>query len=215
MSFVFALALTARILAGPPPSVELTNTGPQPVTAWSFAVVSPNGQGGTHRETHTADAYLAEVTRNLPRAPQHLDWLQPGKSVRIPVDTAPPGATVEIVAVVFADRTAEGDPETLQTFFAHRRIERDQLRDVTETFDGVLSAQHGVAGLRALQARFASAPPDSVPHQTARDTVAAYLAQAERGPEVAESAEQQLRQYAAFVKKQYELAVTHAERRGI
>ena len=212
MSFILALALTARIIAGTPPSVELTNTGSQPITAWSFAVVSPNAQGGTHRETHTADAYLAEVTRDLPRAPQHLDWLQPGKSVRIPVDTAPPGATVEIVAVVFADRTAEGDPGAVQTFFAHRRVERDELRDVTQTLDGVLSAQHGVAALRALQARFADAPAESVPHQTAREAVAAYLAQAERAPDATESADQQLRQYAAFVKKQYELAAAHAER---
>src|SRR5436190_7809355 len=181
MSFLLALALTARIAAGTPPSVELTNTGSQPITAWSFTVVSPNAQGGTHRETHTADAYLAEVTRNLPRAPQHLDWLQPGQTVRIPVDVAPTGATVEIVAVIFADRTATGDPQTLQTFFEHRRVERDQLRDVSRTFDGVLGAQHGVAALRALQARFAAAPADSVPHQTARDAVATYLAQAEIG----------------------------------
>jgi len=212
MSFILALALTARIIQGAPPVVELTNSSSQPITAWSFAVVSPNAQGGTHRETHTADAYLAEVTRNLPRAPQHLDWMQPGGSTRIPVDAAPAGATVEIVAVIFADRTAEGDPQTLQTFFAHRRVERDQLRDVSEAFDRVLSAQHGVEALKALQQRFADAPADSVPHQTAREAVATYLAQAERGADLAESADQQMRQYAAFVKKQYELAAAHADR---
>ena len=211
MSFILALALSARIVAGQPPSVELTNTGAQPITAWSFAVVSPNAQGGTHRETHTADAYLAEVTRNLPRAPQHLDWLQPGASVRIPVDAAPAGAAVEVVAVIFADRTATGDPQALQTFFEHRRVERDQLRDVSQTFDGVLNAQRGAAALHALQERFAHAPAGSVPHQTAREAVAAYLAQAERGADVAESADQQMRQYAAFVKKQYELAAAHAD----
>ena len=213
VTYILAAALTARVIAGTPPSVELTNGGSQPITAWSFAVVSPNAQGGTHRETHTADAYLAEVTRNLPRAPEHLDWLQPGKSVRIPVDTAPAGATVEIVAVIFADRTAEGDANTLQTFFVHRRVERDELRQVTEAFDSVLNVQHGVAALRALQARFADAPAGSIPHQTAREAISGYLAQAERAPETGESADQQMRQYAAFVKKQYELAATHAERR--
>ena len=65
------------------------------------------------------------------------------------------GVIIAVVAVIFADRTATGDPQTLQTFFEHRRVERDQLRDVSRTFDGVLGAQHGVAALRALQARFA------------------------------------------------------------
>src|SRR5436190_18018666 len=210
MSFLLALALTARIVPGTPPSIELTNTGSQPITAWSVAVVSPNAQGGTHRETHTADSYLAEVTRNLPRAPQHLDWLQPGASTRIPVDAAPEGATVEIVAVIFADRTAEGDPQTVQTFFAHRRVERDQLRDVSEAFDRVLSAQRGLAALKALQQRFADAAADSVPHQTAREAVATYLAQAERGADAAEFADQQMRHISATVKMQYVLAVGYA-----
>src|SRR5436190_19859561 len=122
MSVLLALALTARIAAGTPPSVELTNTGSQPITAWSFTVVSPNAQGGTHRETHTADAYLAEVTRNLPRAPQHLDWLQPVQTVRIPVHVAPTGATVQIVAVIVADRTGTGDPQPPHAFLEHPRV---------------------------------------------------------------------------------------------
>src|SRR5207253_6173402 len=85
MTFILALATTvvalaepaipmsARVVAGSPARVELTNTGAQPITAWSFAVVSPNAQGGTHRELHIADVYLSEVTRDLPRSPQHLD----------------------------------------------------------------------------------------------------------------------------------------------
>ena len=208
MSLILALALTARIILGTSPAVELTNKGTQPITAWSFAVVSPNAQGGTHRETHTADVYLAKVTRDLPRAPEHLDWLDPGKSMSVPVDTAPAGASVEIVAVVFADRTADGDAATVQSFFDHRRAERDQLRAVSQAFDEVLQTHHGPAALHALESQL-SGGDDSVPRRTARDAVAAYLAKAQNASD--DALDQQLRQYAAFVKKQYALAATHAE----
>ena len=208
MSFILALALTARIISGSPPAVELTNTGTQPITAWSFAVVSPNAQGGTHRETHTADVYLAKLTRDLPRAPEHLDWLDPGKSIRVPVDAAPAGASVEIVAVVFADRTSDGDAAAVRSFFDHRRDERDQLREVSRTFDEVLQTGRGAAALHALESKLVGGD-DSVPRRTARDAVAAYLAKAQNTND--DSLDQQLRQYAAFVKKQYDLAATHAE----
>ncbi|HEY6210673.1 MAG TPA: hypothetical protein VIW45_00245 [Vicinamibacterales bacterium] len=209
-----SIPVAGRIVVGNPAAVELTNNASQAVTAWSFVVVSPNAQGGMHREVHTADVYLSEVTRDLPRAQQHLDWVQPGRSVRVPIDAAPANASVEIVAVVFADRTAAGDPKTIQTFFDHRRAERDQLRDVSETLNGVLKTEHGVAALRALEQRLASVPAsdDNLPLRSAREAVTTYLAQA-GGPQGDRSADEQIRQYAAFVAKQYALAAAHANRK--
>lgn len=209
-----SIPVSGRVVPGTPPAVELTNTGSQPITAWSFAVASPNAQGGTHHETHTADVYLSAVTRDLPRSPQHLDWLQPGRSVRVPIDAAPPNAVVEIVAVVFADRTAAGDPQIVQAFFEHRRVERDQLRDVSDVMETVLKTQHGVEALHAIDAQLAAhGSADSVPHRTARDAVAAYLAAPVGTAGRDDALDQQIRQYAAFVKKQYEVAAEHAEPR--
>ena len=36
-----------RVMPGTPPRVELTNTGNQPITAWSFTVSTPTATGGT------------------------------------------------------------------------------------------------------------------------------------------------------------------------
>jgi hypothetical protein len=204
--------LDARIAEGSPPRVELINVGDQPVTAWSFAVASPNEQGGVHREIHTADVYLSEVTRGLPRSEAHLDWLRPGQSRALPIDAAPHGARVEVVAVILADGTGLGDAPTLEALFAHRAAERDQLRDVVETFNAVLGHERGVAALQALKARFASGgSPGSVPRRSAREAVDAYLTKANAGSE--EEADRSIRMYAAFVTRQYELAVQHAQRK--
>ena len=208
-----SIPVSARVVEGTPPAVELTNTGSRPITAWSFAVTSPNAQGGTHHETHTADVYLSAVTRDLPRSPEHLDWLQPGRRVRVPIDAAPPNASVELVAVIFADRTAIGDPQIIHAFFEHRGVERDQLRDVSNVMESVLKTQRGVDALNAIDAQLVHNNPESVPHRTARDAVAAYLAAPVGTSGRDDALDQQIRQYAAFVKKQYELAAEHAEPR--
>src|SRR6185295_3040803 len=165
--------LSGRLVAGAKPTVELKNTGSQAVTAWSFAVSSPNPNGGIHREMHSADVYLSEVTRGLPRAPNHLDWLRPGESRTVPVDAAPSGASVEILAVVFDDGTTWGDPKTLKAFFDQRALERDELGKVVATFDAVVPAQSGVAALEELHRRFAAATggEESTPHRSAREAV--------------------------------------------
>src|SRR6267378_3411883 len=152
------------------------------ITAWNFAVSSPNPNGGIHRETHSADVYLSEVTRGLPRAPNHLDWLRPGESRTIAVDAAPPGASVEILAVVFDDATAWGDPKTVQSFFDQRALERDELGKVVATFDAVLPAQKGVAALEELQRRLAAstAGQESPPHRSAREAVVPDTAKLEQ-----------------------------------
>src|SRR5207237_1418064 len=156
LAFEPLVPATARIVAGSPSRVELTNAGGRAITAWSFAVTWPNPQGGTHREMHTADVYLSEVTRGLPRSQEHLDWIQPGRSTMVPIDDAPAGATVEVVAVVLADRSAFGDAQTIRSVFEHRRVERDQLRDVSEIMNGVLKTQRGIAALHTIDGQLAA-----------------------------------------------------------
>jgi hypothetical protein len=225
ISIRVAFALTAALLAADPPvaarlvpggkpAVELTNNGPRAITAWTFAVTSPNASGGVHREFHSADVYLSEVTRGLPRAPQHLDWLRTGESRTIAVDPPPAGASVEIVALVFDDGSTWGDAKTLKEFFAKRTLERDELGKVVATFDAVLPSQKGVAALEELQRRFAASTGanESTPHRSAREAVDAFLKKA-KAP-TPEDTEHALRTYADFVRKQYDLAVKHAQQRS-
>src|SRR5438046_3711152 len=138
--------VTGRIISGPPPQVELTNTANRAVTAWAFAVVSPTATGA-HREVHSADVYLSDVTRDLPRSNPHLDWLRPGQQRTIPIDAAPAGASVQLVALVFEDGTAVGEPDTIAGFFTQRAAERDELKRVVDRFNGALQTKHGVAAL--------------------------------------------------------------------
>src|SRR5213593_4320628 len=137
---------TIRVMPGSPARVELTNTGNQPITAWSFTVSTPTATG-VHREAHTADVYLSEVTGNLPGAQPHLDRIMPGQSRALPVDAAGTNASVQLTALVLQDGTGLGDPGALKAFFDHRAAERDQLRAVAETFRVVLGTKRGAAAL--------------------------------------------------------------------
>jgi hypothetical protein len=200
--------VTARIVPGSTPQVELKNTGDRAVTAWNFAVISPTATG-THREEHSADVYLGDVTRDLPRAPQHLDWLRPGESRMIPVDTAPAGASVELVALVFDDGSAVGDAKAIAAVFAHRAAERDELKKVVDIFNAALQTHHGAAALQDLRQRFSASGEESVPYRTAREAVESWMQKA-CAPE--DQVEQSIRTYVAFVTKQYEAAAKHARR---
>jgi hypothetical protein len=206
--------LSGRLIPGATPAVELKNTGTRAVTAWSFAVSSPNPNGGIHREMHSADVYLSEVTRGLPRAPNHLDWLRPGETRTVRVDAAPSGASVEVLAVVFDDGTTWGDQKTLSAFFDQRAKERDELGKVVATFDTVVPAQKGVAALEELRRRFAASTggDESTPHRSAREAVDAYLQKA-KAP-APEDTDQALRTYIEFVRTQHDLAVKHAQPKG-
>jgi hypothetical protein len=220
MSTTVALALvllaaptfpvTARLVPGATPQVELKNTGDRAVTAWNFVVVSPTANG-THREVHSADVYLSDVTRSLPGAAAHLDWLRPGESRTIPVDTAPAGTSVEIVALVFDDGTALGDPDAIVAVFAHRVAERDELKKVVDTFNASLQNRHGAAALEDLRQRFAASGDESVPHHAAREAVETWIQKGTGAPE--DQVEQPVRSYLAFVTRQYEAAAKHAARK--
>jgi hypothetical protein len=200
-----------RIMAGAPPRIELTNTGTQPITAWSFTVSTPKANGA-HHETHTADVYLSEVTGKLPGAEPHLDRIMPGQSRALPIDAASPGATVEIAALVLQDGTALGDATVIKTFFEHRGLERDQLRAVAETFRTVLAAKRGTAALADLKQQLqSSAGGESVPQRTARDAVDALLRKAQGGNE--DEADRSARAYGEFVTRQYDAAVAHSRRK--
>jgi hypothetical protein len=202
---------TVRLLPGSP-RVEVTNTGTQAITAWSFAVSTPNA-GSVHRETHTADVYLSEVTGTLPGAEPHLDRILPGQSRALPIDAAGPDASVQIIALVLQDGTALGDPAVITSLFAHRALERDQLRAVSETFRTVLGAKRGIAALTELKQQFQSAAgEESRPRRAAHDAVDALLRKAQAGSE--DEADRSARRYGEFVSRQYETAVTHARRKS-
>jgi hypothetical protein len=169
--------------------------------------------GRTHRVIHTGDAYLAEVTRDLPRSSPHLDWIPPGQSRVLPLDPQPPDATVEVMAVVLEDGTALGEPQVLKSIFDKRVMERDELRKVVDAFNAVLPSKRGAAAIDDLKSRFSasSGAEESTPHRSAREAVDAFAQKAAAGK--ADEADQSLRTYAAFVKRQYDVAAKHAVRK--
>src|SRR4051812_25696620 len=82
------------VVTGEASHVRITNTGQQPVTAWSLAATTPTANG-THREIYTTDGYLSEVTHGLPKAAERLERLMPGESRDLPVDPLPAGAKMD------------------------------------------------------------------------------------------------------------------------
>jgi hypothetical protein len=200
------------LVTGPPSRVQLTNTSRQPVTAWSLAATTHAEGGRTHREVYTVDGYLSEATHGLPGASEQLERLLPGQSREIALDPLPPGATVEVVAAVLDDGTAVGDDQILASIFAKRVKDRDALRAVVDAFNEVLPARHGADALAALKERFAALVQreESIPCRAALDAVHAF----ERKTS-ADEIDRSLRGYADFVKREYDLAAKHAERRGI
>jgi len=208
------LPLVAGHLAtGPSSRVQVTSTASQPITAWSLAITTHPEEGRTHRVVQSSDAYLAEVTRDLPRSSPHLDWLQPGQSFDIPLDPQPADATVQVMAVVLEDGTALGEPQILKSIFDHRAAERDELHKVVDIFNVVLPAKRGAAALEELKSRFnaSATPEESTPHRSAREAVDAFSQKALAGS--ADEADQSVRSYAAFVRRQYDVATKHALRK--
>ena len=205
--------VAGKLTPGPASQVELKNTGNRAVTAWSLGILTHPDPSRTHKVIHTGDAYLAEVTRDLPRSSPHLDWILPGQSRVLPLDPQPPDATVEVMAVVLEDGTALGDPQTLQSIFDKRVAERDELRNVIDAFNAVLPTTHGAAAIDDLKSRFSapSGAEESTPHRSAREAVDAFAQKAAAGK--ADEADQSLRTYAAFVQRQYDVAAKHATRR--
>jgi hypothetical protein len=205
--------VAGRLTTGSSSRVQLTNTGSQPVDAWSLAITTHPEEGRTHRVVQTSDAYLAEVTRDLPRSSSHLDWLRPGESVDVPLDPQPTDATVQVMAVVLEDGTALGEPQILKSIFDRRAAERDELHKVVNIFNAVLPVKRGAAALEELTSRFSAsaAPEESTPHRSAREAVDAFSQKALAGS--ADEADQSLRTYAAFVQRQYDVAAKHAVRK--
>jgi len=209
-----AMPVTAsQLVTGASSHVRITNNCAQAVTAWSLAITTHPEEGKTHRVVQTGDAYLADVTRDLPRSSPHLDWLRPGQSFEIPLDPQPADASVAVMAVVIEDGTALGEPGILDAIFAHRAAERDDLKRVVDTFNAVLPSKQGAAAIEDLTARFSASTgsQEGTPHRSAREAVESFAQRAAAGR--ADEADQSLRKYAAFVQRQYDVAAKHAVRR--
>jgi hypothetical protein len=199
----------SHVVTGSPSHVRLTNTSPQAVTAWSLATTTVSGDR-THREVYTADGYLSEVTHGLAGASAKLERLLPGESRELPLDPLPEGATVEVIAVVLDDGTAIGDPPAIASIFATRVKERDALRAVVDTFGDVLPTARGAAALDALKERLTvlAQRDQSIPCRAALDAVQTYARKTNP-----DEIDQSLRTYADFVKREYDVAAKHAQRR--
>jgi hypothetical protein len=117
---------------------------------------------------------------------------------------------VEAIAVVLEDGTAMGEEEAISAIFARRIKERDALKAVVDAFDDVLPSKHGAEALTALRERFAALvrQNDAMPCRTALDAVQRYQQKTS-----SEDIDNSLKTYADFVKREYDLAVKHSERR--
>jgi len=200
----------SQLVTGAPGHVQITNTSGQAVTAWSLAVTTSPESGRTHREVYTADVYLSEATHGLPGSSERLERLLPGQSRQLPLDPLPSGATVDVIAVVLDDGTAVGDEQVIAPIFARRVKERDALRAVVDAFNDVLGTMRGAAALDALRERFTALAlrDESIPCRAALDAVQTYARNGNPN-----EIDQALRTYAAFVTREYELAVKHSRRK--
>jgi hypothetical protein len=200
----------SQLVTGPSSHVQITNTGTQAITAWSLVATTHADGGRTHRDIHTVDGYLSEVTHGLPGSSERLERLLPGQSRQFPLDPLPAGATVDVLAVVLDDGTAAGDEQVIASIFAKRVKERDALRAVVDAFNDVLPTTRGTAAVDALRARFTALAQrdESVPCRAALDAVQAV---ARKGNP--DEIDQSLRMYAAFVTREHELAVKHSQRK--
>jgi hypothetical protein len=205
--------VASDLTAGPNGRLRLTNTAEQPVTAWSLAITTPVVDGQSRRFEATVDAYLSEITRDLPGSTDKLDRLLPGQAREISLQQVPAGSSVEVIAVVLQDGTALGDARTIQSIFERRQIERDDLRAVVDIFSAVLPSTTGLPAFEELKRRFANPPQrsESTPMRSARDAVDSYLKVATL--DNADALTQQLRSYADLVQRQYELAVRHSQQK--
>src|SRR5580765_5784511 len=165
--------IVSDLVTGDASHVRITNSGSQPVTAWSLAVTTEPAPGRTHREVYTTDGYLSEVTHGLPRAAERLERLMPGESRDLPLDPLPAGAKVDVIATVLDDGSAIGEEKALTSIFANRVKERDALKSVVDAFNAVLPAKHGADALAALKDRLSAlvAQNDNVPCHAALDAV--------------------------------------------
>ncbi len=203
-----------RVVTGPQSRVSLTNTASLPVTAWSVATSTEEG-GRIHNEMHTADGYLSEITAGLPGASSRLNRIMPGETRELPFDPLPVDAKVRVAAVVLEDGTTAGDEQAIASIFEHRAKERDALHAVVDAFNAVLPNLKGKEALAALRERLAAAVQlyPEVPCRAAVDAVGAWSQRAAAGGS-SDEIDQSLRQYAAFVTREYELAVKHSRRRA-
>src|SRR5262249_13367234 len=98
----------------------------------------------------------------------------------------------------------------------HRAAERDALKKVVDAFHAALQSRHGKAALQDLKARLGpTSAEDVTPHRAACNAVDEFLRKADAGSaESEEQADRSMRTYAAFVERQYDVAVRHSRQKA-
>jgi hypothetical protein len=131
---VAPIALDVEVLPsaeGQDSEIVLTNTGPTDAVAWVLRITRPDGTVGTI----SRDSY-----RELLLHPVESKVLIQGTPTRVrPISsTQLRGGTITPVAVVYANRTAVGEPEAIEQIFASRRQD-------AQTYTAIIALLKGYA----------------------------------------------------------------------
>jgi hypothetical protein len=122
------IPLTATVVDVRPASqrmlMRLTNTGDKAILAWAIEITvkSKNGKSLTYRRED--DGFLAADMRTK-------TMLEPGQPREViellPAGLEPASVTASVVAAIFEDATAAGDPARVAFIMNRRATERDDL----------------------------------------------------------------------------------------
>ncbi len=162
---VFDLQLTAD---RPAVTFRLQNTTSKTITAWRVTVDVGGEQSGYGADAYPSFAGLSKVANHI----------VPGGSISVTAPL-PSGLSASSLqprvipsAVVFDDRSSEGDKEYIDFVFAHRAIQLVQWREIVAEFDAVSRpASATLASMEHLLARLQSAPAGEKPNMVRRTAI--------------------------------------------
>lgn len=137
---------------------ELLNTGDKPIAAWTIEakVAGANDTLARHMRL-TQDNYIVEARRGKD-TDEDIDahYLIPGQPrqfvLRGSLSAAP---VIEVIAAVFLDDTALGEPAAIERIFSRRASERDARRFALAQLTAVQKSHWGLAALREARTRLA------------------------------------------------------------
>lgn len=190
--------------------VRVTNVSPKPATAWSFntTFAYPDGRKQTINTSRDVYSALSPETKQWPLAPN----ASADTEVALPNADVPLTVEISPAAIVYLDRTADGEKTSIDEVFSRRRDDLEDLRDALLQLRE--SVGHGASrsSLARLRETLMSTPKhkSSVGSGLVINNIQAILAQ--NGVDQAQFA----RSVAAFVEmvtRTHQLAVEHSVRR--